>query len=76
MGAYRCMGSQERDVTHFVCPFKASPIGLPVFGSHKRTCGPGQFKIPPDQIEKKGETHMSIVAAGRQLSLHGLPLDT
>ncbi len=35
--ALRCMGSQESKVTHFVCPFSASPIGFPVFGSHRRT---------------------------------------
>lgn len=35
--AYRCMGSHASDVTHFECPFSASPIALPVIGSQSRT---------------------------------------
>lgn len=31
------MGSHEREVIHFEWPFSASPIGLPVFGSHSLT---------------------------------------
>lgn len=37
MRAHICMGSQASDVTHFEWPFRASPNGLPVFGSHNRT---------------------------------------
>lgn len=36
--ALRCIGSHDSDVIHFECPFSASPIALPVFGSHRRTC--------------------------------------
>ncbi len=32
-----CIGSQDKDVIHFVCPLSASPIGFPVLGSHIRT---------------------------------------
>ena len=34
---YMCIGSQDREVIHLVCPFNASPIGLPVRGSHNLT---------------------------------------
>ena len=37
--AHMCIGSQDRDVIHFEWPFRASPIGFPVLGSHIRTCG-------------------------------------
>lgn len=36
-GAYRCIGSQEREVTHFVWPLRASPIAVPVLESHSLT---------------------------------------
>ena len=32
-----CIGSQDKDVIHFVCPLSASPIGFPLLGSHIRT---------------------------------------
>jgi hypothetical protein len=35
--AHMWIGSHESDVTHFVWPFKASPIAFPVFGFHRRT---------------------------------------
>lgn len=34
---YKWMGSHASDVIHFEWPLSASPIGLPVFGSHIRT---------------------------------------
>jgi len=34
---HRCMGSHAREVTHFECPFRGSPIGLPVLGSQSLT---------------------------------------
>jgi hypothetical protein len=34
---YRCIGSHAKDIIHLVCPLRASPIGLPVLGSHRRT---------------------------------------
>ena len=38
MSTYIWIGSHDNDVIHFVWPFKASPMGLPVFGSHNHTC--------------------------------------
>lgn len=34
---HMCIGSQDKDMIHFECPFSASPRGFPVFGSHIRT---------------------------------------
>ena len=34
---YKWIGSHASDVIHFEWPLSASPIGLPVFGSHIRT---------------------------------------
>jgi len=34
---HRCMGSHAREVTHFECPLRGSPIGLPVLGSQSLT---------------------------------------
>jgi hypothetical protein len=35
---HRWIGSHESDVTHFVWPFRAFPIALPVLGSQSLTC--------------------------------------
>jgi len=35
--AHMCIGSQDKDMIHFECPFSASLRGFPVFGSHIRT---------------------------------------
>jgi len=34
---HRCIGSRAREVTHFECPFRGSPIGLPDLGSQSLT---------------------------------------
>ena len=38
MQTHRCIGSHAKKVTHFECPLRGSPIGLPVFGSQSLTC--------------------------------------
>ena len=49
------MGSQEREVIHFEWPLSASPIGLPVFGSHSLTCMIDEIK---SQRDGKGHVHV------------------
>lgn len=67
------IGSQEREVIHFEWPFSASPMGLPVLGSQRRTCGEGVNEF---YKESKVGTHVSIVPASGEFSLHCLPLYT
>lgn len=54
LSTYKCIGSHARDVTHFECPFNASPIGFPVFGSHRRTYQRGSGSVcAPRCMEKR-----------------------
>lgn len=53
---YKCIGSHANDVTHFVCPLIASPIGFPVLGSHSRTYTNKDMSIVP-MDEDEQDTH-------------------
>lgn len=72
---YKCIGSQDKDVTHFECPFSASPIGFPVFGSHSRTFSIFEY-IAKEIYSPTRRTYMSIMAPSCKLSLHRLPFNT
>ena len=66
-----CIGSQDKDMIHFVCPLSASPIGFPVLGSHIRT-----FEHDIRQyIWCARKTYMAIMSPRRQFSFKSLPLD-
>lgn len=74
--AHMCIGSQDKDMIHFECPFSASPRGFPVFGSHIRTFSwirKGIRADGPGRVKKK--THMAFVSTRRQFSFESLPLD-
>jgi hypothetical protein len=65
-----CIGSQDKDVIHFVCPLSASPIGFPVLGSHIRT-----FEDEMRKVCAPKKTYMAVVSPCRQFSFKSLPLD-
>src|SRR6266403_1801041 len=61
-----CIGSQDKDMIHFVCPLSASPIGFPVLGSHIRTFEdemgePTHSKKRIWARQKKNKTYMAVV---------------
>ena len=66
-----CIGSQDKDMIHFVCPLSASPIGFPVLGSHIRTFEDETAAY----IRNAAKTHMAIVSPRCQFSFKSLPLD-
>ena len=67
------MGSQASEVTHFEWPFSASPMALPAFGSHSRTCKGLVSRVESNASEK--DSHMAIVPTRRETAFHPLPFD-